>query len=104
MKFGNYPSVSVTRNAFNLQSFNFSKVSVDNVLKEINKLGNRKAMQSTDIPVKILKQNADIFGSDICHFFNECVDKAIFPSVLKHANITMSLKKDTEVLKKTTSQ
>ena len=63
MKFRNHRSVSSIRNAFNLQSFNFSKVSVDYVLKEISKLGNRKAVQNTDIHVKILKQNADIFGS-----------------------------------------
>ena len=55
MKFRNDPIVSAIRNAFNPQSFNFSKVSVDDVLKEINKLGNRKAIQNTDIPVKILK-------------------------------------------------
>ena len=88
MKFRKHPSVSAITNAFNPQSFNFSKVSVDDVLKEINKLGNRKAIQNTDIPVKILKQNADIFGSYICHFFNVCVNKGTFPSVLKHADIT----------------
>ena len=69
------------------------KVNVDDVLKEINKLGNRKAIQNTDIPVKVLKQNADIFGSYICHFFNVCVDKGTLPSVLKHANITPVFKK-----------
>ena len=93
MKFRNHPSVSAIRNAFNPQSFNFSKVSVDDVLKEINKLGNRKAIQNTDIPVKILKQNADIFGSYICHFLNVCVDKGTFPSVLKHADNTPVFKK-----------
>ena len=63
MKFRNHPCVSAIRNAFNPQSFNFSKVSVDVLLKETNQLGNRNAIQNTDIPVKILKQNADIFGS-----------------------------------------
>ena len=33
IKFRNHPSVSAIRNAFNSQSFNFSKVSVDDVLK-----------------------------------------------------------------------
>ena len=77
MKFRNHPSVSTIRNAFNPQSFNFSKASVV-VLEEINKLGNRKTIQNTDIPVKILKQNADMFGGYICHFFNECVHKGTF--------------------------
>ena len=92
MTFRNQPSVSAFGKAINPQSFSFSKVSVDDVLKEINKFGNRKAIQSTDIPVKILKQNADIFGI-YYHFFNVCVDKATFPSVLKHATIIPVFKK-----------
>ena len=73
---GNVFSIVITSgNVFSIvltsgSVFNFSKVSVDDVLKEINKLDYRKAIQNTDIPVKILKQNADIFGSYICHFFN----------------------------------
>ena len=55
MKFCKHSSVSAITSAFNPQSFNFSKVSIDDVLKEINKLGNRKTIQNTDIPVKILK-------------------------------------------------
>ena len=93
IKFRNHPSVSAVRNAFNPQTFNLSKINVNDVLKEINKLGNRKAIQPTDIFVKILKQNANIFGSYICQFFNVCVDKGTFPSVLKHANITNILEK-----------
>ena len=59
------------------------------MLKKIRKFDSRKASQNTDIPVRILKQNPDIFGNYICDFFNECVDKGIFPSILKNAtNIT----------------
>ena len=47
MRFPNHPSTSGIRNAFNPQSFNFSKVSVDDVLKEINKLGNRNWQNRT---------------------------------------------------------
>ena len=68
MQFRNHSSASAIRNAFNPQSFNFSEVSVDDVLKEFNKLGYRKAIQNTDIPVKTLKQNTDLFGSYIVTF------------------------------------
>ena len=44
MKFHNHTSVSVIRKVFNPQSFSFSKVIVDDVLKEISKLGNRKTI------------------------------------------------------------
>ena len=74
---------------------------VDDVLKKINKLSNRKAIQSTDIPVKILKQNADIFGNWICYFFNVCVDKGTLSSVRKHPNITPVFKKGYRVSKET---
>ena len=90
--FGNHLSVSAIRNAFNSRIFSSSKVSVDDLLKEINKLGNRKAIQGPDITVKILKQNADIFGSYICQYFNVIVDEGTFPSVQKHINITKRIK------------
>ena len=47
MKFRKHSSVSAVTNAFNPQSFNFSKVSVDDVLQEINKLGDRMAIQNS---------------------------------------------------------
>ena len=50
MKFRNHPSVSAIRNAFDLQSFNFSKVSVDDVLKEINKFGKKRQYQKLTFP------------------------------------------------------
>ena len=74
--------------------FSFSNVSVAGVKKEIRKLDPRKGTKNTDIPVRILKQNSDIFGNCICDFLNECVDKGVFPSILKNPNITPVFKKD----------
>ena len=77
--------------------FSFSNGSVADVKKEIRKLDPRKATQNTDLPVRILKQNSDIFGNYIRDFFHECVDKGVFPSILKNANIThLFFKKDLE--------
>ena len=73
--------------------FSFSNVSVANVKREIRKLDPRKANQNTNIPVRMLKHNSDIFGNYICNFFNECVDKSVFPSTLKNDNITPVFKK-----------
>ena len=85
--------------------FSFSNVSVADVKKEIRKLDPRKATQNTDIPVKILKQNADIFGNYICDFFNECIDKGVFPSILKKVLILhLFLKKVLEDQKTITDQ
>ena len=90
-KFCNHSRESSIRNVFNPQSLGFSQVSVDDVPNQINKLGNRKAIQSTQIPVKILKQNGDVFGSYLCHFFNVCFDKSTFPSALKMLTLHLSL-------------
>ena len=59
----------------------------------MRKLGPRKATQNTDIPIRILKQNSDISGNYICDFFNECVGKDVFSSILKNTNITSVFKK-----------
>ena len=55
-------------------------MSVQDV-KEVKKLSTWKATQSADIPVKILKENADIFGSYIYNFFNNCVEKGDYPQI-----------------------
>ena len=93
LKYANHPSTIVIKDLNNTSMFSFSNVSVADVKKEIRKLDHRKATQNTDIPVRILKQNADIFGNYICDFFNECIDKGVFPSILKNANITPVFKK-----------
>ena len=63
---------------------------------EIRKPGPRKATQNNYVPPRILKQNSDILGNNICDFFNKCVGKDVFASSLKNANITPVLKKALE--------
>ena len=46
------------------------------------KLKTGKATQNTDIPVKILRENADIFSVYICDFFNETIRSGKFPLIL----------------------
>ena len=48
--------------------FYFLEVSANDIFKEIKKLKTRKATQNIDIPVKILRENADIFSVYICEF------------------------------------
>ena len=50
-------------------------------------------MQNTDILVKILKQNADVFGNYICDSFNNYVNEGVTPTILENANITLAFKK-----------
>ena len=85
-------------------NFYFNVVSEEDFLKEIKKLNPRKSTQSTDISIKLLKENADIFASYLCDFFNQSIENSEFPSILKNANITPVFKKDTEALKRTIAQ
>ena len=100
MKLGNKPSVSAHRNAFNAQSFSFSKVSVNDV-SNFKKLGNRKAKQSTDIPVKILKTECwHIYHLIFITFLIYVLIKVSFHLYWNMLILHLSLKKDAEVLKK----
>ena len=52
------------------------------------KLSLNKSVQDTDIPVKILKENADYFAEHICLQFNETICSSKFPTSFKFANVT----------------
>ena len=78
LKYANHPNTIAMKDLNNTLMFNFSNVSVVDVKKEIRKLDSRKATHNTDILVKMLKQNSDIFDNYICDFFNECIDKGVF--------------------------
>ena len=48
---------------------------------------------STDTPIRVVKENTNVFTDYICRFFNESIKKSRFPSILKNANITPVFKK-----------
>ena len=87
LKYKNHLSIAAIRNANNNFHFHFNEVSVEEVYKEIRKLSARKSVQSTDIPIRVLKENTDIFTDYISGYFNESIKKSTFPSILKNPNI-----------------
>ena len=72
-------------------SFNFE--TKNKILAEIHNLDKKKACQESDIPVKIIKDNIDIFSEFILHNFNNSIFDATFPSELKKADVTPIFKK-----------
>ena len=72
-------------------SFNFE--TKNKTLAEIHNLDNKKACQESDIPVKIIKDNIDIFSEFILHNFNNSIFDATFPSELKKADVIPVFKK-----------
>ena len=102
----NHPSITAINrvsNSYNLFSFDIS--NKEKILKEINSLDHTKTCQESDIPTKIIKENAHIF-SKICHFsFDALVKEGTFPSIFKLADVTpIFLKKVQRTLKIITDQ
>ena len=67
-KYKNHPSITAVKSARNGPGFYFCGVSANDVFKGIKIFKARKATQTTDIPVKSLKKNADVFSAYICDF------------------------------------
>ena len=50
------------------------------ILKDTNA---KKAKQENDIPIKLIKENIDLFSSVLSRIFNFYIDKKSFPNSLK---------------------
>ena len=64
----------------------------------IQKLNSRKVLQQNDIPVKILKENSDIFPYILHDNFNNSLFSTNFQKYLRKADITPIFKKDEKFL------
>ena len=92
LKYRNHSNIVAIKDLNKALRFDFCRVSVQDVVKEIKKLSTWKAIQYADLPAKILKENSDIFGNYICNFLNDCVGREDFLSISKTANITLAFK------------
>ena len=90
----NHPSIlAVVPEYKNRANFSFNFVSKEDVLTEIKVLDVSKAIQESDIPVKIIKANENFFAEAICFYFNKSLENGNFPNCLNLANITPLFKK-----------
>ena len=100
MKYRNHPSIIAIQNKCKDKgNFNFIEVDQKQIEKEILKLDVNKASQSSDIPIKVLKENSDIFSNFLCNSFNNSIKLSTFPEILKHADITPLYKKGKKDIK-----
>ena len=100
MKYRNHPSIIAIQNKCKDKgNFNFIEVDQKQIEKEILKLDVNKASQSSDIPIKVLKQNSDVFSNFLCNSFNNFIKLSTFPEILKHADITPLYKKGKKDIK-----
>ena len=63
------------------------------ILNENINLDASKSCQDADVPIKIIKENADIFADFIHPAINTTINKNEFPSFLKLADVILVFKK-----------
>ena len=106
VKYRSHPSILAIEEVYNKNHrlpFSFSKIHRDEILSDILKLETSKACQDTDIPTKIVKENADIFANVLVSNFNDSIEKSNFLSIFKKMQAQHPyLKKVTEALRITT--
>ena len=89
LKYRNHPSI-ITIKPFRNQTvlFHFSHIDIKTVLKLIRSLSNYKASHETDLPVRVVKENAEHFADIICSQINESINSSKFSLLFKLANMT----------------
>ena len=93
-KYKDHPSIKAIKKISKLNNlFKFSNVEKREVLNEIVNLDASKSCQDTDVPTKIIKDNAHIFADFIHPVINASINKNEFPSFLKLADAIPVFKK-----------
>ena len=89
LKYGKHPSILAIRTKFNRNgAFSFREVSFKEMETEIRLLKLTKASRYSIVPTKIIKEHSDVFSNFICKIINNSIKFSIFPSCLKHADVT----------------
>ena len=73
--------------------FSFKFETQEKFSELIQNLNCNEATQKYDIPIKILKENREIFSYILCHNVNNSLFSKVFPSSLKKADIIPICKK-----------
>ena len=73
--------------------FSFRCVDKDEILKEFLNSDVSKACQDSDIPSRIIKQNADVFTDILPSSFNNLIYQSQSAPIFKLVNISLAFKK-----------
>ena len=93
LKYKNHPSITVIKEKAKNSLFSFFEVDKDKIKKEINRLNKNKASRKSDIPIKIIHDDVDIFADFIAESFKGAIKTSNFSNCLKLADITPLHKK-----------
>ena len=95
-KYKNHPSIRLVKEYYRNtnNTFHFENVSTKKTEKELKNLLSSNAVQDSDIPTKVIKDNIDIFSPILLEVFNKSLALGRFPSSMTLANITPVFKED----------
>lgn len=98
-KFDVHPSILDIKDNVLPKDFHFSSASLDDIQHQIKLLNSKKSGTFRDIPVKLIKSNCDIIGSDLQDIWNkEIMGGRLFPGKLKLAYLNPIYKKLERIL------
>ena len=83
----NHQSIFAIQRNCEKEIFRFSEVNIEEIKKDILRLEKDKASQLSDIPIKTINENLDIFANFLCTNINSSF-KSLFRSCLKKADVT----------------
>ena len=70
LKYRDHPStITIKRFSYQTVPFHFSYIDKRTALKLIRSISNNKAFQETDMPIRVVKENAEYFAEIICSQF-----------------------------------
>lgn len=75
-------------------SFRFTHVTVDEVLKMLSKLDPKKSTGYDGLPAKLIRVASDVMAPEITHLVNIMIDQCCFPDTMKCAEISPVFKKE----------
>ena len=99
LKYQNHLIILAIQKYSKNETFHSEEVKIGEVKKEIHKLDKTKASQKTDISIRIIKENIDIFADFLRTCINSAIKSSSFPSSLKLADVTPVHKKGRKDMK-----
>ena len=98
-KYKDHASILAIQRNCKKETFCYSEANIEDLKKDIPRLDKNKASQYSDILIKIIKENLDIFADFLCTNINSCFKSSSFTSCLKMADMTPLHKKGKKNLK-----
>ena len=95
-KYKNHTSITcIDKHMTNSElSFTFQPVTKNQISNLIKHLNDKKAVQSTDIPTKLIKEFCDFFSEFIYKSINHCITEGSFKADFKLAEVRPLYKND----------